>query len=223
MHKIVCDLETTGLDPIRNDIVEICLLVINKNDKVIDKFLSKVKPALINEITWTEKAQSVHGFTLKEASKFPKRRDVLIQMLHFLNPYRSEKNLPFICHASPDKFFDEAQSSWSWPHIDYHFLEWAYRKENLQYSFWKVFTCDGIISTISLARKYSGKRFGHKLNVWCEKLNIPLDHHSAESDALACLELYKYFTERLCISSETTSKKESILLEREFKLETQSL
>lgn len=215
MVRIVVDVETTGLDPIVNDIIDISLFVINDQFEIIDEFRQTVKPDPINSITWDQEAQNVHGYTKKDVSVFMNRKKFCIKLLHFLVPHKNEDNSPleFICHALPEKFFDPNRKQFSWPHIDYHFLEWAFRKENLERSFFKVFSTNNITSTIKLARKHTGNHRGHKLNVWAENIGFKLDHHNAKSDALACLELYKYFMENQCTPLETTNKKELTLYE----------
>lgn len=214
MFKFVVDLEFTGLDPITNDVIEIALAALDVNNQVVDTFHSYVAPETINEKTWTIKAQEVHGITPHEARKFPERRKVCIDLLYFLAPFKCPNNYPreFICHALPDKFFKKIEKVWSWPYIDYFFLEWLYRKENLQYSFFKVFSQDKITSTITMARELTGQHRGHKLNKWAEIIGFPLDHHKAMSDTLCTVELYKYLTSRLsCLTLETTRPEELTL------------
>jgi len=188
----ICDAEFTGLDPIRNDLLEVCILVADKNYNLIDSFYSQVRPELINDVTWESEAQQVHGISKRKAKTFPRRRDFCISLLWFLKPYLNSENI-FVCHALPEKFFDKRRGQMSWRFIDYYFLEWAFRKENLQWSFWKIFSCDKLISTIQLARKHSGEYRGHSLDKWVKVINFDLNHHTAESDAMACYELFKFF------------------------------
>lgn len=198
MYKFIVDLEFTGLDPITNDVIEMAVIVVNEENEVVDKFHSNMAPEIINEKTWDIKAQEIHAITPSEARRFPNRRDVAISFLHFLVPYKDEKNFPreFICHALPDKFFDKKTKKWSWPYIDYFFLEWVFRKENLHFSFFKVFSQGKLTSTIKMAREFTGERRGHKLNIWAKRLGIELKHHEAMSDAMACLEIYKYLSSK---------------------------
>lgn len=198
MIKFVCDLEFTGLDPVRNDIIEICIIAINDNYEILGEFYRQVRPEIINKITWTEEAQAVHGYTPEQTLNFMPRRQMCIDLLHFLLPFKDPTNYPreFICHALPNKFYDKKRGSMSWPYIDYHFLEWAFRKEDLHWSFWKVFSQEKLTSTIQLARDFSGEYRGHKLDKWAETIGFKLDHHKAQSDTYACLALYKYFKEQ---------------------------
>ena len=193
--KFVCDLETTGLDPIRNDIIEICLLAVNEENNIVGEFHRQVCPEVINALTWSRVAEAVHGYTPEQASEFPPRRKVLLELLHFLEPFKCQVNTPreFICHALPERIGK------GWPYFDYYFLEWAFRKEKWEYSFWKVFSPQKITSTITMARTFSGNHKGHKLNKWAKHIGFDLNHHEAKSDAYACLELYKYFLKNAAV------------------------
>lgn len=46
------------------------------------------------------------------------------------------------------------------------------------------------ICTLAIARQKWPDLPRHKLNIVCEHLNIPLNHHDAESDALAAAKIY---------------------------------
>ena len=178
-HYFICDLETTGFDPIRNDVIEICIIVTDSNRVPINEFYSKVKPPIINNITWSESAEKVHGISVESLEHEPSRRDVCIKLLNFLKPYKDPDNFPqpFVFHANG--FFD------------FNFLEWMYRKETLEYSFWKMFSVNKAVSTIKLARAETAHN-SHGLAVWAERLGFDLKHHSAQSDTLCCLKIYDY-------------------------------
>ena len=182
MYKFVCDVETSGLDYIRNDVLDFTILAIDSDSNLLGEFSSKIRPSSVIGRAWSTDAQKVHGYTPEQAIAFPERRKVLIDLLHFLKPYKDENNFPqeFIFHALR-KF-------------DYNFMEWAFRKEGLQYSFFKMFQHSHAVSTIDIAKEITGNKRGHSLDKWAKRINFDLDHHNAKSDTYACLELYRYLS-----------------------------
>lgn len=54
---LLLDLETTGLDPERNEIVEIAAMTINE-DTILDKFHTVVKPC--ENVVWADQALEMH-------------------------------------------------------------------------------------------------------------------------------------------------------------------
>jgi DNA polymerase III epsilon subunit-like protein len=208
------DLETSGGDPIRNDVIEICCLVTRRGEfEVIDKFHSYVRPEQINSVTWSQRAQEVHGITPAQAMTFPERRKVAIDFLNFLVPYKHEENFAqlFVCHAMAQSFFDQKENETKWGMFDFNFLDWLFRKEKLNYSLYKVFNPTYLLSTIWLAQKLgygndqlyidgvpqytkSGrpKKEGNGLAIWSKRAGFELEHHKAESDTFGCLYVHKF-------------------------------
>ena len=50
--------------------------------------------------------------------------------------------------------------------------------------------------TVDLSRKYIPSQ-SHKLNVLCDLLGIELNHHQADSDTRACMEIFMYMNEQV--------------------------
>jgi len=169
------DCETSGLCPIRNDIVSLAMIITDTKGKELDRFYQKCRPEF--NVYYSKEAERIHGFTRDTLKGFQERRELLISLLWFLVPYLSDSSIPFIFHAN-GKF-------------DYKFVEGAFRKEDLQYSFWKVFNHSNTISTINLAKKIKWYK-KNSLDAWAERLNLKLEHHNALSDTLCCKELYFY-------------------------------
>lgn len=171
---IFFDLETTGFDPIRNDVTSIGCIVTDEKVNVLDKFYIEVRPD-INKFTSLD-ALVVSGFTIDQLKNFPSRKEALITLLNFLSNHES-----------------------SWPHVsvshsinnfDFKFLDWCFRKENINYSLYKTIRHDFQLSTIKIARSLGYKN--NKLNIWANNLNIDFKHHNALSDAHMCMEIYKW-------------------------------
>lgn len=178
-HLFFCDVETTGFDPIRNDIVSLALVVTDREFNQVGEFYETCRPEF-NKF-YSAEAEKIHGFSKPELANFQPRRKLLINLLKFLNDFREPGQYhPFIYHAF--KYFD------------FRFTEWAFRKESLHWSFFKMFDERFTDSTLNMAvqQKYSG----NKLNQWAERLGFELDHHNALSDTLCCVEVYKHLTKK---------------------------
>ncbi len=179
-YLFFCDVETTGFDPIRNDIVSICMAVTDWEHNLIDVFYDTAKPEF-NKF-YSEDAEKIHGFGRDELSNFQHPRDTLIKLLNFLNKYRTPgKYHVFIYHAL--RLFD------------YKFLEWAFRKQYMHWSFFKMFHSEYSESTIDMAKSMGYQ--GNKLNQWAERIDFELEHHNAKSDTLCCVQVHKYLRNQL--------------------------
>lgn len=182
-YLFITDMETSGFSPMKNDVVELAAIIAIRHDDGgfgrIATFHERCRP--YGRKSWSTGSENVHGISFDEAVHFQPARKMLIKLLHFLLPYKSDENHPlkFICHAKG--------------RYDYRFLEAAFNKEFLGSSFQKVFDKSNYESTHDLAVKYKDV-YGWenlRLNTLCEYFEIELDHHRALSDTDACFELYK--------------------------------
>jgi DNA polymerase III epsilon subunit-like protein len=175
-YRNYCDVETSGFDPIRNDVISLALVVTDRELNVKGEFYETAKPEF-NKF-YSEEAEKIHGFRQRDMYKFQSRRQLCENLLKFLKPFKSEINVPnlFVQHALGQ--------------FDYKFIEWAFRKEELQYELWKVLRQDYQRSTITEARKLGFKN--NKLNEWADRLEIHLNHHIAIEDARLCMEVDKF-------------------------------
>jgi DNA polymerase III subunit epsilon len=133
-----------------------------KDGEVVDKFYTLIKPPG-NEYNWYN--TRVHGITAEATENAPT----------FIEVYSQIKNLMFgnliVAH---NEAFDR--------NILYHTME----SNGLNYSELKIksaWEC-----TVKIYRKKGN--FKVNLAACCERHDIPLDHHNALSDALACAKLY---------------------------------
>lgn len=197
-YYFVVDLETSGSCPVKNGVIEFQLLVTDKRLNVINSFYRKVRPDCLSVNTWDMEAQEIHKFTLQECFSHMPNDQFCFELLTFLRPYLGFKNA-FVCHASPskwNKFVDGQFVNTNWGWFDWHFLEWCMRKarfsdgQEMVWSFFKIFSHEHLISTVQMGRDAGYK--GNKLPQWAERLNFKLEHHTALSDTLCCLEVFKY-------------------------------
>lgn len=210
-YNFFVDLEFTNSDPMRGQIIECAALVTDLNLNVLNGFHALVRPELINHVTWQLKAQDAHKITPEQALRHPlSRKEFCYSFLNFLAPYYRECNevQNFVCHALENSFIDRKTGEKNWPMIDFYMLLWSFIYEDLQYSFYKIFSIEKVISTIKMARdsdfyamresidkngrKTNRKSF--KLDLLCPKIGFELEHHKALSDVYGCLAIYKHLT-----------------------------
>lgn len=177
------DVETTGFDPWRNEIIQLACIITDKEAKnELDVFNQYCRPLCPTQ--WTNGAEKVHRITLNEALNFQHPFDMAVNFLNFLKPYKGdsvyhEPKINFVCHSKG--------------RFDYRFLETFFRKLELQYSFWKVFDSKLYESTIDCVKDSFVKLPNEKLSTIAKYIKFDLNHHEALSDTRACKEIYKYF------------------------------
>ena len=171
---IVVDIETSGFNVNKNDLIELGAVLLNDDLTVKSEFHCYLKP--VKPQYWKYEAENIHGITLNEAMCFKDGRESLIDFLNYLAPELENFPLKFICHA---------KNKW-----DYNFLKGTFLKFGLIESFFKAFNAEHYESTIDLSRE-TLELPNYKLNTVCEALSIDLTHHKALSDAKACSEIYR--------------------------------
>lgn len=182
------DLETTGLEPMRNEILTASLSVTDYDSQVeIDSIELKFRPTRI--AWWNVESAAIHGVTLDEAMTFPSTKESTDRMYDFLLKHSRSRTQPMVCHALKFAgFFDTA------------FLEGHFLEHDLMYEYRVI--CGIHQSTITYAKAYNtAMKAGFddfKLDTLCRHFKIPLDHHNASSDRKACQQLYKIFKEAEC-------------------------
>lgn len=189
------DIENSGPCPINNGIIDFCMYVTDLNHEVVDTFRYKVRPPHLNEYNWSKNAEKYHKISYDEVLTYPSNREFCYEFLLWIKKYKDEYNfpLPFVCHASPSRFWSKEDQDWVMPWLDYYFLQWAMAKEGWEYSLFKVFNHSNLISTVKMAREMG---FGNnRLDEWAKRLGIRnFGHHDCEQDTIATIELHKYLT-----------------------------
>lgn len=177
-YKLFCDVETTGFNWLSHCLLTWSGIVTDENLNILAKKKINFRPHGIE--TWSDEAEEVHGISYYEAMAFPERRKSCIDVLHFLKPFKHEDNWPltFIEHSLQN--------------IDINFTIGTFVKENLEFSLYKVIKLPHHQSTIKMARKAGYKK--NSLDEWAKRIGFNLEHHDSDSDAMACLETYRYLT-----------------------------
>jgi DNA polymerase-3 subunit epsilon len=171
-RMIFGDIETTGLDPLRNEILTGSFISSNGQEKLKEIDL-KFRPRFPKK--WSIEAEAVHKISLDEAMTFPRHEESMDELMGFINGHSS-----FVCHALP--LFGQ--------HFDWAFIKVAAFDMGYWYNLQKSIREDRVNSTITLAKKKITLP-DYKLNTLCKHFGIELDHHNAKSDVNACFEIYR--------------------------------
>jgi len=196
--KVFFDCETTGLDPLRNDIITGFFLLTDNNNNIIDELEIEVAPDR-SYFTWSPAAEKIHGIKMETAYDFPPREKVIITILEFFDRnlnQRPSENI-FIMQAYPYKFFGQDGQP-SWPYFDWHFLFFMFYKENAEFLLRKYFTYNPKETTLTLW--YKLKEYGlakRNLESASQVVGYKFDHHNAKADTLCLFECWKWFEQAL--------------------------
>ena len=188
-YHIYCDFETTGFDPIRNFPIVLALVVADCDFKIQDQLVQKIRPGIINDISWSKEAEVVHGFTKDEAWEFPTQHIAVNNILKFFKPFVSKSPQLFVCHANDRMWWQKEQGCYNTPWFDYWFMWWMFYKAGCD-QLYKIIRTENMQSTVKLGRDAGFKK--NKLDAWADRLDYKLNHHDALADTLFCLHLHKH-------------------------------
>jgi DNA polymerase III epsilon subunit-like protein len=179
------DLETTGLDAMRNEILTASVSVCDyKTLEQIDEIDLTFCPRDVK--FWDEGAEKIHGIKLQTALAFPDAVEQSRELMRFFLKYKREGTQPLVSHALNFRgsYFDQN-------FLMMHFLK---LKEEAMYTMRRV--CGISQSTIDFAKAANLGVQNYKLSTLAEYYQIELDHHNAKSDRQACQTIYKRLRER---------------------------
>ena len=140
---------------------------------------------------WSLDSEKVHGITEKEARNYPPQSEGLEKIIEFIDPGST-----IVFHAAKIGHY-----------FDYGMMLGLFEKHEKRAIFYQLFPY--LVSTVDVLREAvkSGKfepvlsqgsdgrqRQSYRLNLWCERLGIELDHHNAQSDTRATYEIFKRVT-----------------------------
>ena len=183
MSKYVFDIETTGTDFFRNEIITLSCGLYNDGLE-IDSLEMNLKP--VRKHYWQPEAEKVHKISWGEAQGFRDANQCFEELIRFMNFYGVGD---FVCHAL-----------WFGNYFDRAFIEAQMSLFDINYRYRKNVRTR-TISTLTLAKKLQKNGFisvdSFGLGVLCKHFGINLDHHNAMSDRKACAELYYLLTEEL--------------------------
>lgn len=174
----VIDIETTGLDYWRNEILTLSISAVKiDGHEEMDSELFTFRPT--RPSFFSEESEAIHGISLSTALNFPRQHLEWERFFKFLKAYASTPQL-MVCHSKWfGKYFDSAFLDCQLFLVD---KLWEKRKY-----------IHKPVSTITMAQSLNVNSESYKLNHLCHYYGIELKHHDAVSDRKACQELFKIF------------------------------
>jgi DNA polymerase III epsilon subunit-like protein len=173
---IFLDVETTSFDPIRGDVISLGAIVTDSSHNELGAFYTTVKPDMNKFIS--DDALAVSGFSRDDLLTFKPRREAVKDFMWFLKPHLD--------------IFPQIMVSHTVNGFDYRFIDWMFRKEELNYKLYKIIRHDYQQSTIKMARDLGHSN--NKLGEWATRLGLTFNHHNALEDARMCLNIHKHLS-----------------------------
>lgn len=159
---VVVDLETTGIDPATDRILQMAAIVIDGTGRIVESFDTVVKPEYPEE--YTHGAEHIHGISQAEVANGMPLRQALTQLADIT------RGKHFTAHNAP---------------FDIGFLHAESQRVGFNYAVTQF------IDTLQLARRTDVERTRkHSLEALCAHYGIERERqHEAKADATATAEL----------------------------------
>lgn len=173
---MVCDLETTSLNVFEAEIVTGYFAILDESFNVLDTLSIQCNPW-----KWSDEAEKIHGITKRQASNFRKFSEVYESIVNFINRTKATE---FWCHSNSVMYGKI---------VPYDYAVLRLNMLNMGDNAYWAINALRPYSTHSLGKVLSD-RFtfeGYSLDNICRSLGIKLNHHNAESDCLATVEIIK--------------------------------
>lgn len=173
---IVADLETNSINVFEAEIITGFFVCLDDSFNVVDTLSIKCNP-----FYWSDEAEKIHGISKRQASKYKKFSEVYESIVNFIHLSGATE---FWCHSN-SKMYAKITP------YDYAVLRMNMMNMG-DAAYWSINSLRPY-STHSLA-KVLQDRFTFEslsLNNICHSLGIKLNHHDAESDCLATVEIIK--------------------------------
>jgi DNA polymerase III epsilon subunit-like protein len=173
----VTDIETTGLDPWRNEIIHFTTIMADETLTEVGRFTSGLQPMY----DWGHEAERIHKISESTARSFAHPADVLAAYLDWLDSFDAPGGHHFVCHAlamGDSRALFDRQFLFSW--------HWLYDRRDHYY---RNFPSDKVITTV----QKNGHLKSNKLSAWMDHLGIAnTNHHNSEFDAEVCLKILRH-------------------------------
>ena len=175
------DCETTGVDPVKNDIWQFAYLI-EYDGEIVDGENMYIRP--FDMATITEKAMIIGGTSIDKLGEIE------------LSTQQAVANIKARWSKYIDKYDrnDKFVMAGYWVHFDNNFLRQTFKKGGDKYGIgsWCFSPCIDVASFVAVAVAKHGFRFpNYKLETVCDRLGIAIDAHDALSDIQATRTLYQ--------------------------------
>lgn len=180
MKVLWFDTETTGLDPVKHDIIQIAGMV-EINGEVVEEFNIKCQP--VNYDTVQQEALDVHGISIEQIRDYQTsvegKKEFVSIMDKYINKYdKNDKftpagqNVQFDVNMLREWFIKNGERYGSGSYHNYHMIDTACLA--------RIMTFEGALDTTN-----------HKLETLANRYEIKIDAHDALSDIQATRNVYK--------------------------------
>jgi DNA polymerase-3 subunit epsilon len=189
MKLLWIDVETTGLDPVKNEIIQIAALLECTEKQIGQEFITYVKPTDFSCID--EKATETHGISIEQMKLFPDSEFVY-------------KNFKELLYKWVDPMNKETRITLCGQNVQFDsmFINEFFKRNNDEY--WRAFVTPGVFDLKNLTIQYElfhGRKIfdSYKLGRVCEILGVKLNNaHDAVSDIqstrICCLKIWNEIT-----------------------------
>jgi DNA polymerase-3 subunit epsilon len=190
MKVLYFDIEKTGLDPVKNDIIQLAGMV-EINGETKEEFFLFSQPFSYENVE--QGTLDVHGISIDTIKQFPAPDYLRIRLIKILGKHVDRYN-------PMDKFYLAGQNI----QFDLHFLEENFKKNNDIYFdswFWRY--CLDLYSLSTILR-YKGilKTENLKLETLAKHFGIELKARDAMSDIRATREIIRMILDRYIVDPE---------------------
>lgn len=185
MKVIYFDVETTGKDAVKNDIIQLAG-IIEIDGEIKETFNLKMQPFDYENIV--PEALEVNHTTLEELKGYQTPSEAYKSFVRLLGRYVNKFD-------SRDKFYPAGFNV----RFDVDFLkEWFSKNGDVYYGSWFNYKLIDPLPVLHMM-EYCGKisLMNYKLSTVCEHLNIAIDAHDALSDITATRDLITYIKEKI--------------------------
>lgn len=180
------DLETTGIDVTRAEIITGYFSIIESNE-IVDDYHMFSKPDV-----WSEEAAKIHGIDKSEADTFPNKAEAFRSLLTWIKKHSPKQ---FMVYANPDNFGE-------YFHYDIAVIKWQlYYLSESPHFFYKYFN-DNVISVYTMAKEAHKNGLYHIPRSSKNRVNYSMENvyhalfskrykaHDAKHDVNATLKIY---------------------------------
>lgn len=190
MKVLYFDTETTGLDPVKNDIIQLAGMV-EIDGKIKEEFNFFCQPFSYENIA--QEALNVHSISIDTIKGFPKPETLRIRLIQLMGKYIDKYN-------REDKFYAAGMNAG----FDLGFLSKNFQKSNDKFCFSWFWGHALDLYELAVILKYKGilNIENLKLETLAKHFKVKLKAHNAMSDIRATREIMRIIMDRYITEGE---------------------